>query len=130
MSYQRILLFGNVGRDPETRTVQQGQNNVSVTSFSLAVSEKYKDRNNQEHENTEWFNIVCWRNVAETVEKFVKKGDKVFIDGKVRTRKYTSQSGEERSVTEVIVNTLQLAGQKAAPGQPEVSDSGSDDFPF
>lgn len=110
MSYQRIILYGNVGRVPDVRTVQQGQNNVKVASFSLAVSEKYKDRNNQEHENTEWFNIVCWRNIAETVEKYVKSGDRVFIDGKVRTRKYTNQNGEERSVTEVIVNALQLAG--------------------
>ena len=118
MSYQKVILYGNVGRQPEVREVS----GAKVASFALAVSEKYTDRNGTAHETTEWFNVVCWRKQAELVEKYVKKGDKLFLDGKLRTRKFTTQNGEDRAITEMIPDIIQFAG-KPGNNQPQSSSA-------
>ena len=116
------MLIGNVGRDPETRYLNEnggGQGNVKVSQFSLATSERYRDRAGELRENTEWHNIVCWRTLAETAEKYVRKGSQLYVEGKIRTRSWTDQNGGKRYTTEIIADTFQFLGRKSdsAEGQ-------------
>ena len=105
------MLIGNVGRDPEVRYLD-GNNGAKVASFTLATTERYRDRNGEVRENTEWHNIVAWRNTADVVERFVKKGTQVFIEGRIRTRSWDDQTGNKRYTTEIIADNLQLLGKK------------------
>ena len=121
MSVNKVILVGNVGRDPEVHYLdggQQGQQ-TKVATFTLATSERYKDRNGELRENTEWHNIVAWRQPADVCERFVKKGMQIYIEGKLRTRSYTDASGVKKYTTEVVVDTLQLLGRREgdAPSQ-------------
>lgn len=119
MSVNKIILLGHCGKDAEVRMV--GENKVAT--FSLATTEKYKDSKTGEwKENTEWHNIVCWRNTAEIAEKYIKKGTQLFIEGKLRTRSW-DKDGEKRYVTEIVADTIQLLGKKesgeSAPTQEQ-----------
>ena len=115
------MLIGNVGRDPEVRYLDGSSGNAKVATFTLATTERYRDRNGETRENTEWHNIVAWRNTADVVEKFVKKGTQLYIEGRIRTRSWDDQTGNKRYTTEIIADTLQLLGKKSdnpAAGQP------------
>ena len=107
MALNKVLLIGGVGADPEIRDA----NGTKVASLRVATSEKYTDRNGEKHEQTEWHSVVAWRNTAELIEKYVHKGDTIFVEGKLRTRKYTTQNGD-RYVTEVVVDNLQFFPKK------------------
>ena len=126
MSLNKVMLIGNVGNDPEVRYLESNpQNpaaNVKVASFRLATTERFKDRSGELRENTEWHSITVWRNNADVVEKFVHKGSQVYIEGKLRTRQWTDQTGAKRYTTEVVADTLQLLGKRPDsenPGQPQ-----------
>ena len=110
------MLIGNVGKDPDVRYLESNPNNpgsnAKVASFPLATSERYRDRNGELRENTEWHNIVAWRNSADVAEKFIRKGTQVFIEGHLRTRQWNDQTGNKRYTTEVVVDTLQLLGKR------------------
>ena len=106
------MLIGNVGRDPEVRYLE-GNNGAKVATFTLATTERYRDRNGETRENTEWHNIVAWRNTADVVERFVKKGTQLYIEGRIRTRSWDDQNGNKRYTTEIIADTLQLLGKKS-----------------
>ena len=106
------MLIGNVGRDPEVRYLE-GNNGAKVATFTLATTERYRDRNGEIRENTEWHNIVAWRNTADVVEKFVRKGTQLYIEGRIRTRSWDDQNGNKRYTTEIIADTLQLLGKKS-----------------
>lgn len=110
MSFNKVFILGNAGRDPEVRHLEGG---AAVANFTVATSEVFRDRNGNRQERTEWHNIVCWRQLAEFAEKYVKKGTQVFIEGKIRTRDYTDQSGQKRYVTEIFADNLQLVGRKS-----------------
>ena len=112
MSLNKAMLIGNVGRDPEVRYLDGQNGNAKVATFTLATTERYRDRNGETRENTEWHNIVAWRNTADVVEKFVKKGTQVYIEGRIRTRSWDDQTGNKRYTTEIIADTLQLLGRK------------------
>lgn len=115
MSVNKVILVGNVGRDPEIRYLDGNSQNTQTTkvaTFTLATSERYRDRNGNLQENTEWHNIVAWRQSADVCERFVRKGTQLFIEGKLRTRSYTDQQGVKRYTTEVAVDNLQLLGRK------------------
>ena len=121
MSLNKAMLIGNVGRDPEVRYLDGNSGNAKVATFTLATTERYRDRNGETRENTEWHNIVAWRNTADVVEKFVKKGTQLYIEGRIRTRSWDDQTGNKRYTTEIIADTLQLLGKKSdnpAAGQP------------
>ena len=107
------MLIGNVGRDPEVRYLDGQNGNAKVATFTLATTERYRDRNGETRENTEWHNIVAWRNTADVVEKFVKKGTQVYIEGRIRTRSWDDQTGNKRYTTEIIADTLQLLGKRS-----------------
>jgi len=118
MSLNKAMLIGNAGKDPDVRHLESG---AVKASFTLATSERYKDRTTGEtKEQTEWHNIVCWRALAEVVEKFVRKGTQVYVEGKITTRQYTDQSGTVKYITEIVADSLQLLGRRAdAEGTPQ-----------
>tara|TARA_B100000427_G_C15482632_1_gene583818 strand:+ start:1089 stop:1544 length:456 start_codon:yes stop_codon:yes gene_type:complete len=106
----KVILVGNLGRDPEIRYTQNG---IAVCSFSLATSESYKDRTTGERvTQTEWHNIIMWRGLAETAEKYLRKGSSVYIDGKIRTRKWEDQQGQTRYTTEIVTDTMQMLDRR------------------
>jgi single-strand DNA-binding protein len=143
MSVNKVILIGNVGRDPEVRYLDSG---VAVATFSLATSERAYTLQNgtQVPERTEWHNLVLWRGLAETAEKYVHKGDKLYVEGKIRTRSYDDQNGVKRYTTEIFVDVMEIfsrpsaqaAPAQAAPQQtkPAVDAhapaASSDDLPF
>ena len=98
-SVNKVILIGNLGKDPEIRHLENG---ATVANFSIATSENYKDRKTGEKvSQTEWHNIVAWRGLAEIAEKFIKKGDKIYIEGKLKTRTWQDKEGNNRYSTEV-----------------------------
>ena len=113
MSLNKAMLIGNVGRDPEVRYLDGQSGNAKVATFTLATTERYRDRNGETRENTEWHNIVAWRSTADVVERFVKKGTQVYIEGRIRTRSWDDQNGNKRYTTEIIADNLQLLGKRA-----------------
>ena len=123
MALNKVMLIGNVGNDPEIRYLdsnpQSPQGNAKVASFRLATTERYRDRNGETRENTEWHSIVAWRSNADLVEKFVHKGSQIYVEGKLRTRQWTDQTGNKRFTTEINADNIQLLGKRpdAQPGQ-------------
>lgn len=113
MSLNKVMLIGNVGRDPEVRYLEGNTPNAKVASFTLATTERYRDRNGELRENTEWHNIVAWRNNADIAEKYIRKGTQIFIEGRLRSRSWDDQSGNKRYTTEVIADNIQLLGKKS-----------------
>jgi single-strand DNA-binding protein len=110
----KVILVGNLGKDPEVRHLE---NNVAVATFSLATSESYKDKNGQRVEKTEWHNIVMWRGLAEVAEKYLKKGQMVYIEGKIRTRNYQDKEGQTRYTTEIVADEMTMLGARPEGGQ-------------
>lgn len=115
-SVNKVILVGNVGKDPEVRYLDgnsaQGAQASKVATFTLATTEKYRDRNGNLQENTEWHNIVAWRNSADVAEKFIRKGTQLFIEGRLRTRSWADPSGIKKYTTEIVVDNLQLLGRR------------------
>jgi single-strand DNA-binding protein len=110
----KIILMGHVGKDPVIRHLD---NNLVKAEFSLATSERWTNKDGSKAEHTEWFNIVMWRNLAETAEKYVRKGSLLYLEGKVNTRSYDDRDGNKRFVMEVTADTLKLVGPKPDSGQ-------------
>ena len=152
----KAQLIGNVGADPVVKDLPSGK----LSNFNIATSESFKDKDGVKQEKTEWHRIVCFGNVAEIVEKYVRKGSSVYVEGKIQTRKYEDKDKVERYTTEIVVSTIRLLGKKndengtvsqpasapantsaptstpapAAPKkqetQPAFLDNDSDDLPF
>jgi single-strand DNA-binding protein len=142
MSVNKVILVGNVGRDPETKHLDKG---VVVTRFSLATTENYTAKTGERISNTEWHNIVAWRGLAETIEKYVKKGSQLYIEGRLRTNSY-EKDGVKHYATEIIADTMHMLGKREgqaempgqtmpkeqlqAVGEPDLSQPEEDDLPF
>ena len=105
----KVLLLGNLGKDPEVQTLE---GNIKVAKFTLATTEGYKDENGQVHSQTEGHNIVLWRGLAELAEKYLKKGSMVHVEGKNRTRSYEDKQGVKRYVTEVVGEEIIMLDKK------------------
>ena len=130
MSLNKVMLIGNVGRDPNVRYLEgnnPGAQGRKVATFTLATSERFRDRNGETRENTEWHNIVAWGQPADVCERFVRKGTQLYIEGRLRTRKYTDAQGMEKYTTEINVDTLQLLGRRDgdAAGYPADQPAGA-----
>src|SRR5579871_3899335 len=147
----KVMLLGNVGKDPEIRTTQGG---MTVASFSLATAERAKDQTGQWVDKTEWHNLVCFQRTAEIVRDYVKKGSQIFVEGKIQTRSWDDkESGQKKYKTEILVNELSLLGggqgrqssessggyarnstasQSGPASAPDYADQGitDDDIPF
>jgi single-strand DNA-binding protein len=121
----KIMLIGNLGRDPEMNYTPDG---IAVTKFSLAVNRVTKSPTGDRHEETEWFNIVAWRQLAETCSRYLKKGQKIYIEGRLTTRKYTDKTGVERMSIDVVANDMEMITPKDRQGSTSSSDilSGDD----
>lgn len=113
-------MVGNLGADPEVKTLESG---TKVASVRLATTERYKDRDGNAQEKTEWHNVVLWRGLAEITEKYLKKGRQVYIEGSLQTRKWTDQSGADRYTTEIVAREMTLLGGPGAPGSDGASAS-------
>ncbi len=109
----KVILIGNVGQDPEVRYTGDVNNGAKVATLRIATTERYRDRNGNLQEHTEWHSVVVWRNQADVVEKYVKKGSQLYIEGRLRTRSWDDQAGNKRYVTEIVADTLQLLGRKS-----------------
>lgn len=105
----RVILIGNLGKDPEIRSLEGG---VKVANFSLATTETYKGKNGEKVDQTEWHNIVLWRGLAEVAESFLKKGNTIYVEGKIRTRDWTDKDGNKRYTTEIIGDNMVMLGGK------------------
>ena len=124
MSVNQVILIGRLGREPESHDTAGGK----MAFFSVATSRRYKGQDGQTQEETEWHSIVAFGATADIVAKYVKKGDLVYVNGRLRTRKYTDKQGVERFKTEIICNNLQMlgGGLKNVDPKPETAE----DVPF
>ena len=122
MALNKVLLIGNVGKDPEVRHLQGG---ASVATITLATSERYRDRNGEMRELTEWHTIIAWRQLADLAENFIRKGSQIYVEGRIRSRSWDDQNGQKRYVTEIQADTIQLLGRRndnpgaQQPAQPQ-----------
>jgi len=105
----KVMLIGNLGKDPEVRHLESGS---TVASFSVATNENYRDKAGEWQTVTEWHNVVAWRNLAERAERDLKKGNRVYIEGKITTRKWQDQNGNDRYTTEVVAQMLRLLDRR------------------
>jgi len=129
MSVNKVILVGNVGNDPEVRVLETG---VKVASFPFATSESYKDKKGERQTTTEWHNITIWRGLAEVVEKYVKKGAHLYLEGRIKTDTY-EKNGEKRYSTKVVCDQMQMLANKSTPKDNVENDSSADtsaDLPF
>ncbi len=110
----KAMVIGNLGSDPDVRYTQSG---TPVATFSIATSERWKDKEGQMQEATEWHKIVVWRALAEVCREYIKKGDKVYIEGKMQTRKWQDSDGNDRFVTEIIARNMEMLGGKTNPAE-------------
>ncbi len=109
MSINKVILIGNVGKDPDIRHLES---NVAVANFTLATSENYTNKSGEKVTTTEWHNIVCWRGLATIAENYIHKGSQIYVDGKIRTRSYDAPDGSKRYITEILADSIQLLGKK------------------
>lgn len=153
MSLNKVLLIGNVGKDPEIRHLEGGS---SVATITLATNERFKDRSGEGREVTEWHTVVAWGQLADLAKNYIRKGTQIFVEGAIRTRSWDDQSGVKHYATEIRANAIQLLGSRRAdspapmdhgysaasapapaPAQTtplvspaDLSDEGTDDLPF
>jgi single-strand DNA-binding protein len=133
----KVIVLGNLGKDPEVKTLDSG---LKVASFSVATSEKWTDKSGDKKEETEWHNIVFFGKVVDVIEKYVKKGQQIYVEGKLKTTSYEDKEGIKRYQTRIIGNSLNLiggnsqgGGSSQVPVENFVSDNpndSSDDLPF
>ncbi len=139
-SVNKAIILGNLGQDPEIRSTSGGQ---MVANLRIATNRVYTDRSGQRQEQTEWHSVVAWGRLAEICEQYLKKGDQVFIEGRLQTRSWEDQSGERKYRTEIVASEMQMlgspggrggAGDDSAGGWSEGGGEGtveeSDDLPF
>jgi len=115
----KAILVGNLGKDPEIRSLDSG---VKVATFSMATTESYKDREGKRVDSTEWHNVVLWRGLAEVAEKYLKKGNSIYVEGRIKTRSWDDKEGNKRYTTEIVGDNMTMLGGK--PGQGNNGDSG------
>ena len=157
MAINKVILIGNVGKDPEVRHLESG---AAVATITLATSERYRDRNGETRELTEWHTVIAWRQLADLAENYIRKGSQIYVEGKLRSRSWDDQNGQKRYVTEIQADNIQLLGRRGdnqaaqpaqqqnygAPAQPhhapaqqqttpivssaDLTDDGTDDLPF
>lgn len=134
----KVILVGNLGKDPEIWTFEDG---TKKASFSLATTESYKDKMGNKVDQTEWHNVVLWRGIAGVAEQYLKKGSSVYVEGKIRSRSYQDKDGNTKYITEIFGDNMTMLGgrsdnsQQQAPPQtqqssPATSETDPDDLPF
>ena len=135
MAVNKAIILGYIGKDPEVKHLESG---IVVATFPLATTERAYTLANgtQVPERTEWHNLVLWHGLAETAEKYIRKGDKLYVEGKIRTRSYDDQAGIKRYVTEIFVDNMEMLTPKKDASTPSIpenippSNEVKDDIPF
>ncbi len=122
MSVNKVILVGNVGKDPETRYLDEG---TAFTKFSMATSETYKNKAGERVSTTEWHNVILWRGLAQVAEKYVKKGTQIYIEGRIKTRSYDDQDGNKKYITEIVGDQMQLLSRKPDSAGEQGGNQGS-----
>jgi single-strand DNA-binding protein len=117
-SLNKVMLIGNLGKDPEVRYTPSGQ---AVASFNLATSEKFKNKNGEWEERTEWHRITLWARLAEIAGEYLSKGKTVYIEGRLQTRKWQDNSGNERYTTEIVGEKMQMLSPKGESRRSDVT---------
>lgn len=118
-SVNKVILVGNLGRDPEMRYMPSGD---ALASFSIATTDNWKDKNGQKQERTEWHRISMFGKLAEIAGEYLKKGSSVYIEGRLQTRKWQDKEGNERQTTEVVADRMQMLGGRGGANTYEVMD--------
>ena len=123
----KVMLIGNLGRDPEMRYTPSGR---PVTAFSLAVNRSWTMADGERREETEWFNIVAWGDLAERCNKFLRKGERVYIDGRLQTRSWEGTDGQKHSRTEVVASEMLMLDGRTREEETAQGDMPGDEIPF
>ena len=133
MAYlNNVQLIGNVGNDPDVRYLdREGTGNQKFATFKVATTKRFRDRNNEQHEQTQWHTCTCFGNIADVVEKYIKKGSSVFVSGELSYRKWQDKDGLDHYSTEIKLFTVQML-DKRQKDAPEIvtNDKEPGDFPF
>ena len=119
-SVNKVILIGNLGRDPETRYSPDG---AAITNVSVATTRRYKDSSGQQQEETEWHRVVFFGRLAEIAGEYLRKGRPVYVEGRLRTRKWTDKEGVEKYTTEVVAENMQILGSREGMGGGEAEES-------
>lgn len=126
MSVNKAILVGNLGKDPELRYTPAG---TAVCTFSLATTDRFKNKQGEQQERTEWHNIVVWAGLAEICGKYLTKGKQIYLEGRIQNRSYDDRDGNKRYITEIVANEMQMLGragdQGGGGGAGSSSSSGS-----
>lgn len=109
----KVILVGNLGADPELRYTQSG---VPVATLSIATNERWKDKDGQQQEQTEWHRVIAWRQLAEICNEYYHKGTKVYVEGKLQTRKWQDQNGNDRYTTEIVAREMKILSSRGEGG--------------
>ena len=129
-SVNKVIIVGNLGRDPETRYMPEGG---AITNISVATTEKWKDKNGEMQEKTEWHRVAFFGKLAEIAGEYLKKGSQVYVEGRLQTRKWQDKDGQDKYMTEIVANQMQMLGSRSgmgggrggdAPEAPEGSSGG------
>ncbi len=120
MSYQKTIVVGNVGRDPEMRYTPSG---VPVTSFTVAANRRWTSQSGEQQEKTTWFRVTCWRKLAETAAQYLQKGKLILVEGDIEAQAYTDREGKARATLELTATNLQFLGARGE-GAPEAAAAG------
>lgn len=131
----KVMVIGHLGKDPEMRYTPSGR---PVTTFTMAVSRSWNSADGERHSETEWFNIVAWGNLAEICKQYLTKGQQVYVEGRLQTRRWDDKEGQKHTSVEIVANEMMMLGERheAAQGTEEQATSegepaaGEDEFPF
>ncbi len=122
MSVNKAILVGNLGKDPELRYTPSG---TAVCTFSLATTDRFKNKQGEQQERTEWHNIVVWAGLAEICGKYLTKGKQIYVEGRIQNRSYDDRDGNKRYISEIVVNEMQMLGRAGEQGGGSGSSGGS-----
>jgi len=122
----KVMIIGNLGRDPEIRYTSGG---TPVANFSIATTEKWKNKEGVQQEETEWHNIVAWKHLAEISQKYLSKGSQVYIEGRIKTREWNDRDGNKRKSTEIVASQLIMLGSPRQKQEQQPADDSADDYP-
>ena len=126
--YHKVIIVGNLGRDPEMRYMPSGK---PVTSFSVGATRSWTSSEGEHREETEWFNVVAWGNLAEICKQYLSKGRRVYVEGRLQTRSWDDQEGKKRFRTELVAREMiMLDSPRQVSGVDEVTDVSEEEFPF
>ncbi len=119
----KVMLIGNLGKDPEIRYTQSG---AAVATFNVATTENWKDKDGQKQESTEWHRVVAWAKLAETCGEYLHKGSKVYIEGKLQTRKWQDQNGNDKFTTEIVAREMKMLSPRGGAGDDSYGAGGGE----